>query len=168
MKSKAQKNEELEKGRKLLKDSQVVLLIDFSKVRTADLRNLRQELKKSGNPLLIIKKRLLGLLLKDKNIELQNADFKMPVGAVFASNLESASASVYKFFQGLVMERKIDKMRMLGGYDMVAGTFIPAEQAVFIGKLPPREVLLGQLLGMIAAPIRSFLYVLDQKSKQTT
>ncbi len=55
MKSKAQKNEELEKGRKLLKDSQVVLLIDFSKVRTADLRNLCQELKKSGNTLLIIK-----------------------------------------------------------------------------------------------------------------
>src|SRR3989344_7104242 len=168
MKSKIQKSEELEKGRKLLKDSRVVLLIDFSKVKTADLRNLRQELKKSGNPLLIIKKRLLGLLLKDKNIEFKNADFKMPMGAVFASDLESASASVYKFFQGLVMERKIDKMRMLGGYDVAAGSFISAEQAVFIGKLPSREVLLGQLLGMIAAPIRSFLYVLSEKSRMAS
>ena len=43
---------------------------------------------------------------------------------------------------------------------------IDAAQVVFIGNLPPREVLLAQLLGMIAAPIRSFLYVLDQKSKQ--
>jgi ribosomal protein L10 len=40
-----------------------------------------------------------------------------------------------------------------------------AAQVIYIGKLPPREVLLGQLLGMLASPIRSFMYLLDQKSK---
>jgi hypothetical protein len=40
-----------------------------------------------------------------------------------------------------------------------------AEDVVYIGKLPPREVVLAQLLGMLAAPIRSFLYILDEKSK---
>lgn len=168
MKSKVQKSKELEEGKKLLKNSQAVLLIDFSKVRTADLRNLRQELKKSGNPLLIIKKRLLGIMLKDKNLEFQNSDFKVPVGAVFASDLEAAAGSVYKFFRALELEKKVDKVKMLGGYDVANARFIPAEEAIFIGKLPPREVLLAQLLGMLAAPIRSFLYVLDQKAKQTS
>ena len=45
---------------------------------------------------------------------------------------------------------------------------VPAEFLVMrVGTLPTREVLLAQFLGMLAAPVRSFLYLLDQKSKQT-
>jgi ribosomal protein L10 len=44
---------------------------------------------------------------------------------------------------------------------------LSAEEVLFVGQLPPREILLAQLLGMIAAPIKSFLYVLDQKSKRS-
>lgn len=174
MKTKSQKQEEMDKGRKLLDGSQAVLLVDFSKIKTADLRKLRQELKKSGSPMLVIKKRLLGLLFKEKNLELPVGDIKAPVGTIFvasppAGGLEEAAGFVYRFFKGLEAEKKIEavKVKMLGGYDLAKKEFIPAEQALFIGQLPPREVLLAQLLGMIAAPIRSFLYVLDQKAKQT-
>ena len=34
-----------------------------------------------------------------------------------------------------------------------------------IGKLPSREVLLAQVAGMLAAPIKMFLYVLNEKAK---
>jgi large subunit ribosomal protein L10 len=170
MKTKSQKQEELDKGRELLEKSQAVLLIDFGKVKTADLRNLRRELKKSGNPLFVIKKRLLGLIFKEKNLELPVGGVKAPMGAVFASNLEEAAGSVYRFFKGLEKDKKVEAAgaKMVGGYDLMKKEFIPAEQAVFIGQLPPREALLAQLLGMLAAPIRSFLYVLSEKSKQVT
>ncbi len=168
MKTKAQKNEELDKGRKLMAKSQSVLLIDFSKVQTKDLRNLRQELKKNGNPMLVIKKRLLGVLLKEQGIELPGKDFKAPVGAIFASNMEQAASSAYKFFSALEKEKKIEGVKLLAGFDLSAKALIPQKDVVFIGQLPPREILLAQLLGMLAAPIRSFLYVLDQKSKQAT
>lgn len=168
MKTKSQKQEELDRGRKLLAKSQAVLLIDFGKVKNADLRKLREELKKAGSPMLVIKKRLLGLLFKEKNLELPVGDMKAPLGTVFAADLEEAAGSVYRFFAGLEKDKKVEaaKAKLLGGYDLGKKEFIPAEQAVFIGQLPPREVLLAQLLGMLAAPIRSFLYVLDQKSKQ--
>jgi len=166
MKSKIQKGKELEKGKKLLDQSRVVLLIDFSRVSTADMRNLRLDLKQGGNSLLVIKKRLLGLLLKDRNVEFKNADFKMQVGAVFASDLENAASSVYKFFKGLEKDKKVEKAdaKILGGYDVAARMFMPASQVNMIGQLPPREVLLAQLLGILAAPIRSFLYILQQKA----
>jgi ribosomal protein L10 len=48
---------------------------------------------------------------------------------------------------------------------MKAGVAMDSGQIVAIGKLPPRDVLLAQFLGMLSAPIRSFLYVLDQKAK---
>jgi hypothetical protein len=55
--------------------------------------------------------------------------------------------------------------KILAGYDIGNNVAIDAEQLIYIGKLPPREVVLAQLLGMLAAPIRSFLYILDEKSK---
>ena len=55
---------------------------------------------------------------------------------------------------------------LLGGYDIAKKEPFDGAQMIYIGKLPPREVILSQLLGILSAPIRSFLYVLDQKSKQ--
>ena len=57
---------------------------------------------------------------------------------------------------------------LLGGYDVAGKQPVDAATIVMIGKLPPREVLLAQLLGMIAAPIKSLLYVLDQKAKRSS
>jgi large subunit ribosomal protein L10 len=166
MKTKAQKEEELKEGEALLAKSTSVLFFDFSKLQTRDLRLLRMELKKSGNPMLVMKKRLVDLLLMKRGVEAPE-QFKTSVATVFVSDMEAASASVYKFFKALEKEKKVEGVKMLGGYNVAEKTFITKEMAIQIGSLPPREVLLAQLLGMLAAPIRSFLYVLDQKSKQT-
>jgi len=166
MKTKAQKIKELKKGHDLFAGSEGVLLVDFSKVQTSDLRNLRKELKVSGSRLLVLKKRLLNLVFKEKGIDYSAKDMKTQVAAVFTPNIETASSSIYRFFAGLEKEKKIEGGKILGGYDVKAGQPMDAARVIFIGKLPSREALLGQLLGMLAAPIRSFLYVLDQKSKQ--
>ena len=50
---------------------------------------------------------------------------------------------------------------------MSVNNFFDAETVEKIGQLPSREILLAQLVGMLSAPMRIFLYVLDQKSKQT-
>ena len=89
--------------------------------------------------------------------------------AVFASKLETAASSVYRFLKGLEAEKKVESAgnKMLGGYNVKTNEAIDQEKIVMIGKLPPREILLAQLLGMIAAPIKSLLYILDQRSKKT-
>jgi large subunit ribosomal protein L10 len=166
MKTKAQKQEELKKGGDLLGKSQAVLLVDFAKVGTADLRALRKELKGAGNQLFIMKKRIMNLMLKEKGIAYSAKDMKTSVAAIFASNIETAAGAIYKFFKALEKEKKIEGEKILGGFDVAGNQPLDAARVIMIGKLPPREALLGQLLGMLAAPIRSFLYVLDQKSKQ--
>lgn len=170
MKTKAQKSEELKKAKILLDKSQSLIFADFTKITAEDTRKLRTELKKSGANFLVIKKRLLGLLLKEKGIDTDLKQFKTSVGTIFAdSNMEAAAGPAYKFFSALAVPDGAAKdvwvKHLLGGYDVSTSALIDAEKIVFIGKLPPREVLLGQLLGMLSAPIRSFLYVLDQKSK---
>ena len=170
MKTKAQKNEELARARVLLEKSKALIFADFTKVTAEDIRKLRIELRKSGAEFLVIKKRLLGLLLKEKGIVADLKQFKVSIGTVFTpENIEKATGPAYKFFSSLAVPEGAAKdvwiKHLLGGYDAKTNISLDAEQIVYIGKLPPREVLLAQLLGMLTAPIRSFLYVLDQKAK---
>ena len=170
MKTKAQKSEELKKAKELLEKSRALIFADFSKITAEDTRRLRMELKKSGASFLVIKKRLLSLLLKEKGIIADLKQFKMSVGAIFAEgDIEKVAGPAYQFFSKLEVPEGGAKdvwiKHLLGGYDIKSNAAVDAQQIIYIGKLPPREVLLAQLLGMLSAPIRSFLYVLDQKSK---
>ena len=172
MKKKAQKAEELKKGEDLVKKSQILVLADFSKVGSEDVRKLRGEMKSLGATLMVLKKRLLGVLLKKHGIDFDVKQFKASVGTVFSSvAIDTVSVPVFKFFSGLPIpeggEKDMFTKKILGAYDVTGKNFLDAKQVVFIGKLPSREVLLGQLFGMISSPIRSFLYVLDQKSKRS-
>lgn len=171
MKTKAQKEVELQKGRELLEKSAALIFADFSKTKTGDVAKLRQQLKNSNSGYFVIKKRLLNLLLKEKGIDLDARKFESQVGTIFSSkNVEEVSKPVFDFFTSIGGETKAGReesvKKILGGYDLQAKQPVEASKIVFIGKLPSREVLLAQLLGMIAASIRSFLYVLQEKSKQ--
>lgn len=164
MKTRTQKQAELEKGKKLLTGSQFLVFTDFTKVSAEDLRRLRGELQKMGAGFLVIKKRLLGILMKERGADFDAKQFKLSLGTVFTEDIEKSSAAVFKFFK----ELNVEKEKILGGYDLAAKHAMSADDVRMIGQLPSREVLLGQLLGMIAAPIRSLLYVLDQKSKRSS
>ena len=66
MKTKAQKENELKGAEALLKDSAALAFADFTKVSAEDLRRFRREVKTAGGDFLVIKKRLLNVLLKQK------------------------------------------------------------------------------------------------------
>ncbi len=173
MKTKIQKTEELAHAKELLEKSQALIFADFMKISAEDIRKLRKELKKSGAKFLVIKKRLLSLLLKEKGIDVDLAQFKTSIGTVFSGeDLEKTIGPTFRFFATLEVPEGLPKdtwiKRLLGGYDMAKNNSLDNTQIVFIGKLPPREVLLSQLLGTIAGPIRSLLYVLDEKAKRSS
>lgn len=172
MKTKAQKSEELKKAKALLDKSNALIFADFTKVKAEDVRKLRMELKKSGANFLVIKKRLLSLLMKEKGITANLSKFKTSVGTIFAEGAtDTVAGPAFKFFSGLEVPEGAAKdvwtKKILGGYDVKGNTEIEASQVVYIGTLPPREVLLAQLLGTIAGPVRAFMYLLDQKSKES-
>lgn len=171
MKTKIQKQEELRKGKELLEKARVLVFTDFTNLPAEDMRRLRKELKTVGANFLVIKKRLLNLLLKERNIDFDARQFKLSVGTVFAeSDVEKVSTPIYKLFSSLEVPEGTEKdfwvKHILGGYDLKNKAFVAADRIVFIGKLPPREALLAQLLGILASPVRSFLYILSERSKR--
>lgn len=163
MKTKTQKNEELHKGKDLLAKSEVLVFTDITKITAEDVRKLRSELRALNAKLFVTKKRLVGIVLKEKGIEFNPRESKASLATVFApGEMEKVMATVFKFFKALGVEKE----KMLGGYDVKRQQLLNANEVRFIGQLPPREVLLGQLLGQLAGPIRSFLYVLQERGKK--
>jgi large subunit ribosomal protein L10 len=170
MKTRAQKETELARARELFDKSQALIFADFTKITAEDLRKLRIELKKADAKFLVVKKRILGILLKEKGIDVDLSQFKTSVGTIFSeADSEHIAGPAFKFFSGMEIPEGGAKdmwiKKLLAGYDLKGNLALDADQIIYIGKLPPREVVLAQFLGMLAAPIRSFLYILQQKSQ---
>ncbi len=170
MKTKAQKGNELKNGRTLLDTAAVLVFTDFSGVKTGDINLFRQELKHLESRYFVIKKRLLNLLLKERGSDFNPRTLGLQIGTVFSeADLEAVSPPIVNFFTRLGGDSKSGRehalKKILGAYDLKTNAFIERDTILYIGQLPSRPVLLSQLLGMIAAPIRSFLYIVKQKSE---
>lgn len=171
MKSKTQKQEEMNEARELLEKSHALVFTDVTKITAENIRRFRRDLAQVDADFFVIKKRLLGIVLKEKGIDADLGQFKTSVGTIFSrGDIEAIAAPAFGFFSKLEVPeggaKDVWVKHLLGGYDIAKQESFDGAQLVYIGKLPPREVVLAQLLGMLSAPIRSFLYVLDQKSKQ--
>jgi len=165
MKTKAQKRKEITAGKELLGMSKNLVFTDFSGVGVSLIERLKRELKKGGAQFKVIKKRLLKVALAQKGIDFDTKQFNAQLGTIFLPNELSESAGViYKFSAELKKENK--DFRILGAYDLGNKSFMSAEDFLVIAKLPTREVLLGQLVGVLAGPIRAFMYVLQERGKQ--
>ena len=153
MKTKAQKKIELEKGKKFLGESHALIFSDLTNVPTKDSSRLRRELKKIGSNFLVIKKRLLALLLKEKGIDVDLKQFKLPTATIFSKpDIEEISNPVFKFFSTLEVpegkEKDVWTKHILGAYDLKEKVFIDAKRVMVLGKLPSREVALAQVLSI--------------------
>lgn len=169
MKTKAQKQEELTRAEELLSGSKFLAFAEFSGIPSEEVRKLRRSAKELGANILVIKKRLLSLLLKQKGIDYDLKKFKTSVGTVFSQDVEKGSGAVYKFLSNLGEtkdEKAANVKKILGGYDLDKKDALDAQKVIAIGQLPPREVLLAQLAGMIVAPIRTLMYMLQEKAKK--
>lgn len=161
-KTKQQKAKDIEAGVDSLKKSQTVILADFTGLSVNELNAFRRNLEKFGLAFKVLKKRLLKLVFEKEKIVFDPKQFQGQTGVIFSDkDVLETSAPIYQF------AKQKEAFKILGGFNIKDKQFIEASDVKRYGALPSREVLLGQLVGMLVTPIRQFLYVLDQKSKQT-
>lgn len=161
-KTKAQKSEVISQSGAELKSATNLIFTDFGGTKTADLRNLRSTLRSLNARMEVIKKRLLRIILKEKGIDFDPKRFESQVGTVFVrGEISEVAGPIYKF------SKDKEGFKILGGIDLAKGENIEAEYLERIGQLPGREVLLGQVLGGMVAPLRAFMWILTQKGLPT-
>ena len=161
MLTRKQKEELVRQSGAFLQKSRNLILVDFSRAPAESMRKLRRTIKSKQAQLKIIKKRLLGLVLKNAGTDFDSSKYKTSVGAVFVSGeITDVAGDLYKF------GKENEGFKMLGGYNLQTKEFVDEALMNRIGQLPSREILLGQLLGMFTAPMRKFLIVLNEKNKK--
>ena len=88
-----------------------------------NLRKFRRELGKADADFMVMKKRLLKILLKEKGVEVDLAPFKVSIGTIFSQgDIEKISGPAVSFMAKLEpMEGGAKDMwvkRLVAGYDM--------------------------------------------------
>jgi len=160
MKSKIQKKVELDENLDKISESKTIIFTDFSGVKTKEISILKNKLKEFDSSYKVVKKRLMRVAFEEKGIKFNPEELEAQLGVIFSpKELIDIASGVYKF------SKSNDNFKILGGYDLEKNEPLGLEYINQISLLPLKEVLLGQLVGMISAPLKMFMLVLNERAK---
>ena len=142
-----------------LRDAQLAVMTEYRGLTVAQLNRLRRELKQVGGVYQVTKNTLTRRALKDTAFEKLEALLRGPTGLVTTTQDPVAVAKVLVKFA-----EQHDKLKITGG--VLDGTVLRAATVGDLAKLPSREVLLAQVLGLIQAPASQLLRTLQEPGAQ--
>lgn len=143
--SKQRKAELVEQYVEQLKQSKGIILADYRGLSVSDMRDIRHAMRLVGGRFQVVKNRLLALALKETEMSLPKEWLIGPTAVGFCHD---KVPPVAKTLTDAV--KNLETLRIKGGF--MGTSAIAAEQVHTIADLPPREVLLAQVLGTINAP----------------
>ncbi len=143
--SKQRKEELLAQYIELLRESKGAILMDYRGLTVSEMSQIRHELRPLGVRLHVIKNRLMKIALQETGGSLPDEWLIGPTAISFCQD------EVPPVAKALVNASKdLESLRIKGG--LLDAAPITFEQVKAIANLPPREVLLAQVLGTINAP----------------
>ncbi|MCR4275515.1 MAG: 50S ribosomal protein L10 [Candidatus Wolfebacteria bacterium] len=173
MLTKSQKTNIISDVKNLLKGSKILLFTDFTGISVEESKFLRRLVNDLGAKYKVIKKKLMRVAFENSQISFNPERFESQLGTIFSpKDISEVAGPVYKFFSEIEKKRFSARGgsafggKILGAYDLEKGEFLEGDFVKKIGQLPSREIILGQLAGVLSAPLKMFMYVLDQKMKQ--
>jgi len=164
------KRAQVEELTERLRRSQVVILTDYRGLQMKDLTTLRRSLERAGGGYHVVKNTLLNRALDQAGI----------VG--LASYIEGPLAVALGYEDAVTLAKALREQKaafptvqIKGGW--MAGQALSPAQVEALATLPPRPILLGQLVGMVQWPVagligtlsgvlQQLLYVLETRSRQ--
>ena len=165
MKPKSQKKEELKKLKAKLPKSKITVFTTFSRagekgLSVAQMSELKRALRAIEAELFVTKKTLMDIALKElKNEGVNVYDMDGSVGLVLGSgDAYEISKKLYEF------ARKNTALKFFGA--LFEDNFMSKDGFLEMAKMPPKEVLIGRLLGMLTYPMRGLVVALSEVAKK--
>lgn len=142
-----------------LRESKGAVLLDYRGLNVAAITRLRRELAGGEVEFHVAKNTLLRIAAERAEVEISPELLTGPTAVAFGRTDEVTPARLLSEFA-----RRNRVVSVKGG--VVAGRSVTAEQVGRIAELPPREVLLAQLLGAFQAPAARALAVMQAPARQ--
>ncbi len=138
-----------------LKSSASGVLVNYEGITVSEDTELRNELRKAGVEYSVVKNTLVRRALDDAGLsELDDILHGTTSLAVSKEDPIAPMRVVNKFAKGLGDDRFVIKAGFMDG------KVLPLEDISALAELPSKEVLLGQVLGMMLSPITSLAIVI--------
>ncbi len=168
-KTKQQKQEILKKLAENLEKQNAMMFVDYKGLKVGDMNILRNQLKDAGSQLMVAKKTLLLLAMKEKKIAIDFKNMAGQIGTIFSFEDPIIPMKVANTFA-----KTNENVKILGGF--FENAMQNAASIIQIANLPSKEELLAKLVYVMASPLSGFatvlqgnikglIYVLAQKAK---
>lgn len=142
--------------RELLADASTFFLVDYQGLSAGDLHALRAKVRAAGGRLLVAKNTLVNVVLKEHGVEGFDTALQGPTAIVLVGEDPVAPAKALTDF---AKDHPKDLPTSKGG--RLQGSVVGPETLAKIAKLPPREQLLSELIGVLQAPLTQLVGVLS-------
>jgi len=142
-----------------LRDSKGAVLLDYRGLNVKAITALRRDLSGSEVEFQVAKNTLLRIAAERAEVEISPDLLTGPTAVAFGWADEIAPARMLSDFA-----RRNRAVSVKGG--VVGGRSVTAEQVGQIAELPPRDILLAQLLGAFQAPAARALAVMQAPARQ--
>lgn len=149
-------NASLEELSGLLGGAKTFFLVDYQGLSAGELGNLRAKLRAAGGRLLVAKNTLINVALKGQGVEGFGQTLQGPTALVLIGDDPVAPAKVLSDF---AKDHAKNLPVAKGG--LLQGSRVEGEALARIAKLPARQQLLSELLGVLQAPLQQFVGVLE-------
>jgi large subunit ribosomal protein L10 len=128
-----------------LSRSKAFILTDFRGLTVSDMQSLRGKIREAGGGYSIVKNTLAARALEEANLSVPEDMLTGPTAISFAYEEVPALAKILADFA-----EDSGILQIKGG--VMEGNLLSSEQISSLAKMPPREVILAQLLGLIQQP----------------
>lgn len=142
-----------------LKESGSVFVMNYSKVSSPDLSNLRQSLRSASATIFMVKNSVARRALRDSGLDSLVETIEGPCGLVFIKEEPVSASRVLCDFS-----RSHELLKLRGGF--LKDRFLDKEDIEAIARLPSREVLRAKVVMTLKFPISGLVMVLNEMLKK--
>jgi large subunit ribosomal protein L10 len=143
--SKQKKNEVLDQYKDWLKNSQAVILVEYTGATMKNMEGIREKVRESGGEFHVVKNTLVKLALEASGYAIPEDLLENSSAASFAFTDPAGTAKALS-----EAAKGLEAIKVKGGY--MGSEVLSAAQVNALADLPPLPVVRGQLLGVLQAP----------------
>lgn len=145
--------------RERLKGSTLAVTTEYRGLTVAQMTELRRELRAVNARYQVSKNTLTRLALGETTFAKLEELLTGPIGIVTSNDDPVAAAKILVKYA-----ERYDNLKITGG--VLDGAVLPATELDALAKLPSREVLLAQFLGLLQAPASQLLRTIQEPAAQ--
>jgi len=157
--SKDKKKEILAKLKEAAEKASTVVFVNFTALPVALVTEIRKTLRENGVGYFVAKKTLIKKAFGEQKIEGTMPELPGEIAITWGADQVAPAKGIYDY-----QKKNPDFLKIVGG--IFEGKYVDGVMMASIASIPPREVLLGQLVNVINSPIQGLVIALDAIAKK--